>query len=274
MRQIILYISALILFVSCEKEADIELPNVERKLSVSCFISDDIDTIKAVVFWSRPVFSPAPSVGFDFARDCNVIISNGQTERTLGYNLVTEQYELSTAEFPLEAGGTYTLTVRAENGVVVQGTTKIPSLIPVASSWSVAQEEYTSAFGEQLATRVYRTFLNDLPGDNYYRFVYYDIFSPDVGIVFNNYISESYAEESNAQDGTLYMEHERELYTFNQQDRSIAYVILSGEDYFLYHRTLQNQDPGNPFAEPTLVYSNIRNGLGCFGGYRKTIIEY
>jgi hypothetical protein len=29
-----------------------------------------------------------------------------------------------------------------------------------------------------------------------------------------------------------------------------------------------------PFAEPTIVYSNVKNGLGIFAGYRQLEILY
>lgn len=263
-----------VLLISCEKEADIELPNVEKKLSVSCFISNDIDTIKAVVFWSRPVFSAAPTVPNDFMRDGEVIISNGETERILDYNFTTEQYELAVTDFPLDLGGSYTLIVRAPNGTVVRAQTRIPSVVPSVSSSIYQEDVSTTPWGEQQVNGVFRTYLNDLPGDNYYRLVYYDRYSPDENIFFINYLDESFAEEDNAQNGILYSEHEIEVFGYDLDQMKSAYIMLSGEDYFRYHRTLQNQEPGNPFAEPTLVFSNIEGGLGCFAGYTKTVINY
>lgn len=46
--------------------------------------------------------------------------------------------------------------------------------------------------------------------------------------------------------------------------------ILTSYDYeagmYIKSRDRQNQsDPGNPFVEPVIIYSNIKNGLGVFG---------
>jgi Domain of unknown function (DUF4249) len=41
-------------------------------------------------------------------------------------------------------------------------------------------------------------------------------------------------------------------------------------DFYQNQLSLENVDPygeGNPFKEPVQVYSNVKNGLGCFGGY-------
>ncbi|MFM7729861.1 MAG: hypothetical protein ACKO6L_02365, partial [Flavobacteriales bacterium] len=60
------------LLSSCVKEADIELPEVDSKLVLHCFITDTTDTIRARITWSKPVFSTNPlssSYAFDNARD-------------------------------------------------------------------------------------------------------------------------------------------------------------------------------------------------------------
>lgn len=45
------------------------------------------------------------------------------------------------------------------------------------------------------------------------------------------------------------------------------------ENYYIYHRTLQDnaRNEGNPFSEPTPSFTNIKNGLGCFGASNKAI---
>ncbi|GAB3930763.1 DUF4249 domain-containing protein [Larkinella terrae] len=44
------------------------------------------------------------------------------------------------------------------------------------------------------------------------------------------------------------------------------------KNYYDYHRTLQQQNDieGNPFAEPVLISTNIRGGLGCFAAYNRS----
>lgn len=52
-------------------------------------------------------------------------------------------------------------------------------------------------------------------------------------------------------------------------------IILStlSEAYYRYAttRNLQQFTSGDPFAQPVLVYNNIQNGLGIFGGYSQSV---
>lgn len=54
-----------------------------------------------------------------------------------------------------------------------------------------------------------------------------------------------------------------------QVSMTLSAVSKSFFDYFKTSE-LQEQTEDNPFAEPTLVYNNIKNGLGIFAGYHPT----
>ena len=47
----------------------------------------------------------------------------------------------------------------------------------------------------------------------------------------------------------------------------------TSKDYYLYYTSLSRQisSPAPPFSEPVILYSNIENGLGLFGGYTVSI---
>ncbi len=48
------------------------------------------------------------------------------------------------------------------------------------------------------------------------------------------------------------------------------YVAITDKAYYQYNKTVvagRGLNDDNPFAEPTLTYSNINGGLGAFGGY-------
>lgn len=270
MKKFLYILIPALVFMSCQKEADIELPDVKKKLSVSCFISDDIDTIKAVIFWSRPVFSPAPDEMYSFARDCDVRISDGVTEKNLVYNSATEQYELPVSEFPLAAGGAYTLTCRGPGGEYLTASTGIPGVMPEVISSTYQEETYTTNWGEERTVATFKTYLRDVtPEKEYYRFVYYQHYSPDGIFDFLSYLDESFIDDDAARDGMLYAEDQYEVYSVSSEENKRAYIIVSGEDYHRYHETLYGQMGNNPFAEPSIIYSNVENGLGCFAGYRK-----
>lgn len=52
-------------------------------------------------------------------------------------------------------------------------------------------------------------------------------------------------------------------------------VYNTDEHYFKYHRSVQTRgDSDNPFVEPSLIYTNVEGGLGCFGAYNSGQLVY
>ena len=60
---------------------------------------------------------------------------------------------------------------------------------------------------------------------------------------------------------------------FQREGGSIlyAYLLTTDEAYYRYHATLRQsrESDSNPFAEPVLVYSNMKNGLGVFAAFNR-----
>ena len=54
------------------------------------------------------------------------------------------------------------------------------------------------------------------------------------------------------------------------RDELLLLLSSLSEDYFEYHRTLNEQVLSDPFVEPQRVYSNVEGGLGIFAGYTNT----
>ncbi|MBC7571767.1 MAG: DUF4249 family protein, partial [Spirosoma sp.] len=53
-----------------------------------------------------------------------------------------------------------------------------------------------------------------------------------------------------------------------------AYLLNVDENYYRYHDEVARQSKvrNNPFAEPVLIQTNVRGGLGCFGAYNKSTL--
>jgi hypothetical protein len=275
MKNFIAIFSALIILSSCTREADIELPDTEPKLSVSCFISDDIDTIRASVFWSRPVFSSGNNLP-ERPSDISVIIKNGSLEKSFTWDENLLQYILPVTEFPLVAGGQYELIVSAPNGTRIRATTNIPSTLPDIESSVLQLDSSTTSWGEKRYEFTFKTFLRDSdPNFNYYRFAYYEYFSPDPSYEVELYRGESFIDDESLISGKLYEEELVEFigYGFGLPELTM-YIMNASEDYYRFHQSVSNQSDGNPFAEPALIYSNFENGLGVFAGYRKVRVTY
>jgi hypothetical protein len=275
-RFILFAFSLSLLFTQCETEAEVELPAIERQLTLTCFISDDIPSIQAYVSWSTPVFgensSPTPP-----PTNLIVTITNGTALDTLLYNASTMQYELSTQDFPLFAGSSYTLSAHDNAGHSIQATTHIPLELPsVASNNLTVSTSTTGAFNDTIYTFTFKTLLNDVSSNfDYYRLAYYNLYTgggqPEEYLIGNRFISDNALE-----NGQVYIEKEIQASSYDNVsvDPKVVYIVHASEDYFKFHKTFNRQDNGNPFAEPTLVFSNVSGGLGIFAGYRQIRLEY
>ena len=268
-----LFLLALSLF-SCMQDADIKLPETDPKLVVSCFISPDVDSVMAFIDWSRPVFSSE-----DLERpidNLQVSITDGSSQAFFQYDFNIGQYVLSLAEYPLALGVEYTLRAKAPTGEEVVAQTIIPAELPLIESATLDSSSYINNFGEEINEFIYKTTLLDNSSDfQYYRFIFYneDFWLP--GKLYTSIEGQSFSDDESLVDGKIYVEQNITYYGYNGAVSNKRLAVLNcSESYYRYHKTLQNQNFGNPFAEPTIVYSNIEGGLGAFGAYRMVEVTY
>jgi hypothetical protein len=276
-----LYIAFAILvsIASCTTDAtNVEVPNTAPKISVTCFISDDIDTINANIFWSDPVFTNSDRP--EFPSDMDVRISNGTNEGVFTFNFDNGRYQLPVAQFPLVAGQTYTLTVRATDGTTVRASTYIPLPAPVVTiaTATITEQEQSGGFegGNYLLT--FKTTLqNASEAFEYYRLSHYIRFQDLVNEYdYSANYGSTYVNDDALNNNALYSEFNVQYFDFaleQSQISCVTYIMNATEEYYRFHQTLENQSPGDPFSEPTLVYSNVENGLGVFAGYKKVRVE-
>jgi len=90
---------------------------------------------------------------------------------------------------------------------------------------------------------------------------YKDIYGSYYEIEYYNYNGnegENITEDPEIEDLPFYREFEYRL---------IVHVASINKDYYQYLKSfdLYNENEGNPFAEPTLVKTNVKNGLGILG---------
>ena len=274
MKKIVFLFLLALSLLSCMQDADIKLPETDPKLVVSCFISPDVDSVMAYIDWSRPVFSSE-----DVERpidNLQVSISDGSSQAFFQYNFNIGQYVLSLAEYPLALGVEYTLRVKAPTGEEVVAQTTIPAELPLIESSTLDSSNYMNNFGEEINEFIYKTTLLDNSSDfQYYRFIFYneDFWLP--GKLYTSIEGQSFSDDESLVDGKIYVEQNITYYGYNGAVSNKRLAVLNcSESYYRYHKTLQNQNFGNPFAEPTIVYSNIEGGLGAFGAYRMVEVAY
>jgi hypothetical protein len=259
---------------SCERDADVEVPETEPKLSLTSWITSGEDTVRVFLSRSVPTFSEFNGTIQDWP-DADVRVSDGTNTVQLQFDPLNLYYVGSFEDSPLEIGRTYQYTVLVD-GKNLSAATRIP---PLAATTSSLEASYTPPLPNDLfGTGVINTLaqLNDPdPNEfNYYRVVFEleeqwmetsaimdtrDVFLNDAELV-NGQVSVRSALQAN---------------TFGSPTQTIrTRVITASREYYEFHRTARLAEfSDNPFAEPVIVYSNVIGGLGAVGGYRQTVTE-
>ncbi len=271
MRRVNIFFFGLMIFaLGCEQEADIPLPKVEPKITVSCYISDDTDTVRAYLRWSDPVFSNGDSEG-DIISDAQVVLSGSGFSRSFVFNDFQQYFELPVQGFELTPGLEYRLDIKASNGSTASAVTRIPlQQSDIRSASFERNAEVDDLFNQYYVTYRFETVLGNLePEEPYYRIIHYQKWEGP-GWYQSSNVWHAFASGDD-EEGII---SESSFYGY---DTTLmlhkAHIIHCSEDYYRFHSTMENISYG-PFAEPTIVYSNVNNGLGVFAGFRQLEILY
>jgi hypothetical protein len=279
-------------FFACEKEVtDIKLPNAKPKLVLGCFLSSSDSLIIATVTKSVAIFSKGASIDDYEVTNANVTISNGNNVAALLFNSKTGNYEIETKFFPLIAAGEYTVSAKAQGYDDVSGKGVIP-VSKISNGSAIIKE---GQYGETSIRVNWTDIANE---KNYYRLriQYVAIKDTIAGVALKDtvyvYSSSSYIKTSftdNDKDGqelSAQLDHFRKIgsiiypygYPTNgsssneKRYKIMGYLIeiLNVDyNYYQFQNSLYNfiSSGGDPFSEPSFVYTNVDKGLGVVGGY-------
>lgn len=239
----------------------------------------------------------------------SVTISDGKTTATLRYQNTSQVFDIPTSQFPIKAGQTYTLTV-SEGRQKAQATCTIPkSQVPVKSY--TLDSALANRFGStQMVLNTNFTWEDPAGEANYYRVHVYELidapnfrFDPaekkyyeyrqtvvsNYRIDRNNFrsifqndknldgttFSSPQFESSNSlanYGGRIVVDGKPLLPSRPAQRLGIFLQIMNVDvPYYEFHRSLEDYNGDNPFTEPSLIYTNVKGGLGVFAGYNKSI---
>lgn len=242
----------------------------------------------------------------DSYEKATVTISNGQVSATLPYDTENELYALPASKFPIKAGGTYTLTA-TDGKRTASASCTVPEEQVSIKKYSL--DMTISVFFGNRDTTVTISFLwDDLPGKtNYYRVNAYELIEYSTVRVdtselytvesrksatsyFNwrgNNTQSVYQSDMNL-DGTTFSSPKGRksvdnLANYGQDANSVKpsrkaeskgiYLQLLNTDvhYYEFHNSFRQQRGDTPFTEPSLVYTNVKGGLGVFAAYNQSV---
>jgi hypothetical protein len=286
-----------------------ELPRTESKLVIQSFISPQVSRINVVVTESVPLFSDHANKG-GVVRNALVKISDGTSEVTIPYDSASSLYSIEKTVFPIEASKTYSLFV-SDGSRVATAMCTVPAKQVLASSYKIDTSFSSNAFDQDTSLTLQMTW-NDIPGDSsYYRVkgsvdLEYSVAEGNSAATFverrvKNRFNfnwdetigrNDYQSDGNLDGATFTSPIGRTLlpnvttYDFGNGNQftvypkaKIALVMMeiyhTDVHYFKYHRSLEMRGSSdNPFIEPTLIYSNVSGGLGCFAAYNSGQLIY
>jgi len=274
-------------FFSCEKIVDnVDLPQQEPKLVVHCYISPEDTLIKAHVYLSVPIFSNYNIDEYSPVTNATVKITDFSQEATLIYDGI-EKYVISTSAFSILPNNTYKITVSAPGYKAVEASCKVPAYtnetLQIIAIDSIKSNDYNTEYKFKIE-------FTDRPGiGDFYRLsgnvttVYDDGSGTNIDtseyMLYPKYGQEFFSDKNN--DGQK-MLSEMNYYKYSYYEEGYGgeriiglkfHLLVTDEHYYKYHKSLSNYSGDDPFSEPTIIYSNMQNGLGVFGAYRKFTVN-
>lgn len=280
MMRITFILSCLVLFLSCTKEAKVKLPETKPLPVVYSYISPTDTVIRLKLMLSSPVFSSNQIDVLAPVSDGDVRISSSQGTAQLIFNTNTQYYELQASSYPIVAGQTYKMTVRTSNGDIATAETQVPvTNVPINS---VTVETIPESY--QTSDRIKAFFTDETNSVNYYRIAASHCFvhnGQTDTLINDTQITELYSDvnhngESSSLAGRFYQGIDStEYYSTEYYD---VFLYNCSESYYNFYKSLKNYSGIGisfpPPAEPTLMYTNVKGGFGCFGAYTRSMLRY
>lgn len=270
-------------FCACEKDANIKLPEVNSKIVIEGFISPNDTVISITVRRSKPVFKATAYNINNPVVDATVLLSDGINSINLPYKPSKRAYAIPTSLYPVQNGKTYYLSVSTPDGNSVSAETTVPNdTVTMSSLTSVVEEIRDPYFPNDPYYHTRFTIQwQDIPNvKNYYRTIVEDI-NRSYNFPYDTTIVQTYISFNEQ----LYDDKEFDGHLKTVFDLSTSYISPSNPvamevkllncsyEYYQYHKLInaaRDASAGNPFAEPTIMYTNINGGLGVFAAYTST----
>jgi hypothetical protein len=275
-----------------------KLPQTESMLVVQSFISPQADRINVAVSESIPLFGES-SATESVLKDAIVKISDGEKEIVIPYNLYDNLFSIESAKFPIVASKTYTLTVTDGKRTVTAKCT-VPSKVADIATFTLDTLDLNpTTVGPDQAVTLKMSWRDIAADTNFYRVkasmlieygmpVFDDkknLTEERVSAAFNFQWDQGAGREEfqsdRTRDGSLLTSPSGKVvlpnaivdgYSFYQSKRKIKSIEMeifnTDVHYYKYHRSIEVRgDTDSPFTEPSVIYSNIEGGLGCFAAY-------
>jgi hypothetical protein len=264
-------------FISCERDANVKLPDTAPKPVLVCFISPQDSLIRVTLTNSRPIFSTQKSNYPYVISNADIKISTNGVSATIPFINDSAGYQLANKFFSIKEGEKYFLDVTIPDGRKLSATTQVPIIKPNEVKYKLTRTVNDSS--EYFVDLRYNVEISwdDIIGEkNTYRTLIYSLNATKNSTDTSTFlISEEYKLDDLG-DG-LTIKASAEIFAGYSSDSlsgdfpayagTLIYLIVGNDDYIKYHKDLNRFQEMNPFSEPSINFSNIQGAIGCFGAY-------
>ncbi|MEP7263717.1 MAG: DUF4249 domain-containing protein [Bacteroidota bacterium] len=282
---VLLYI---LLFVSCEKDITVDLPQPESKVVVDGYVETG-KPIYILLSRNAPYFAPVNSSTLNTGEKGAIVTVNDGTqtvtltELPLTINGVTINglyiaLNLSSLDTTMkgEEGKTYTLNITTSGGEQLSAVTKLNPAIPLDSVWFQIQE---SLPGNDSLGYVWATLKDPDTLNNCYRWMAMragkdSSFLPPFGSTFEDkFVNATRFDFAFPRGSVLNSsaddDNNDEAGFFKKGDSVIVKFCVVDRSTFEFWRDAETQvgNNGSPFTTPAPIRSNVVGGLGLFAAY-------
>lgn len=225
------------------------------------FLNPASDVITVGLSVARGAATSGYKISSDELRQAEVTIESEGVIKMLHFshwNGSVAVYMLNVTEMPVVGGKSYTVRVHKEGVFSAFGSATVPG-----SNFDFSFEVSGPAANSTSGERTYRVtghIADEKQVHNYYRLTTDDT-------VMNYTYNEILVTDNEDALSTISFKTDvsEDMY---EQYSGVLYVTNVTKDLYLYLKTISNleENGGNPFAEPTTLYSNVQGGLGIVGG--------
>lgn len=268
-------LSLLSVTYSCiEVAKNIDLPESTPKLVVQSYLSPSDSAVALILSWSKPTNGIAATEEYKYETNAVVKIIDGSNEYILNYNPTYKCYFTTQNQVNIIPGKEYKLSVEVPNNQKIYASCTIPTL-PNIKVELISFDSSATEWGEMQYIKKFR-YTNLSTNENNKYFVFTRIgksldYNTNDTITIYGYNDIEKIEKGKSITFSYYdYSYNDSPYNTRFPDDSII-VYQVDESYYRYHLSLYNNTDGDPFAEPSITYSNVQNGLGVFCAYNKKL---
>jgi len=306
---ILLLASLIMLLPACEKEVPLEVEQTDQKLAILCTFSPgepfDVELAKSTSLFHS-------NSNDNLIDDADIIIcSDNYCAPALplfnGDDNVNSKYQSSDNLIIPEESKDYNITINIDGFDAISAHSTIPQVSKISHSTVGEITKYPNEFEsiQDYNIRLAFKFLDDQAEDNYYHVKFYQVLDnspsnnvtsdPDtLAIVQSNQgfslVDDKLSGNFTVTEGgilfkdAVFQKSLQELvfepnFSFDNTKYEPVEIILElrtvSKEYYDYFSSAyrQNSQANVPFSDPTIIFSNVTNGLGVFAGYSKDQIK-